>query len=117
MEIEDFFRRFNAHIGQQNHLQYILESKFHSIYLSQKEPDVTLGLANRMNIHYSLNYITVQQFIVDIGYLYHALLAGLAARGSDIVIQEESTKDGIVVYHTMTETYRFRGDLETYKLN
>ena len=110
VDFEDFLRRFNSHIRQQNHLQCILESKFHSIYSSQKEPDVTLVLSNRMNIHCSLNYITVQQFITDIGYLYHALLVGLPTRGSDIVIQEEATKDGIVVYHTMVRRYRF-GDL------
>ena len=51
-DFEDFLSDFVSHIGQQHHLQYILNPVFHSLWLKHcHNPYATLGLANQMNVH------------------------------------------------------------------
>ena len=89
---------------------------FHSLWLKHgHNPYATLGLANQMNVHISVKYVTLEQLYDDISYLYFALKQALKSRGSDLVIKEQETNDGIVVYHTLIERYRYGGDRETYK--
>ena len=76
-----------------------------------------LGLANYMNILTSLNFISFEQFNNDNGYLYNALQQALKSNGSDLVIQQDESQDGIVVYHNLVQKYRYGGDMETYKCN
>lgn len=39
----------------------------------------------------------------------------MKSRGSDLIVQQESTTDGIVIYHNQIQKYRYGGDMETYK--
>ena len=75
-----------------------------------------MGLANYKKVHPSLHFITYEQFLNDIGYLYNALKQALKSKGSDLIIQEEQTSDGIVVFHNLIQKYRYGGDMETYKI-
>ena len=58
-------------------------------------PYVTLGLASKMNIHISVKYVTLEQLYDDINFLYFALKQTLKSRGSDLVIKEQETNNGI----------------------
>ena len=89
---------------------------FHSLWLKHgHNPYATLGLANQMNVHISVKYVTLEQLHDDISYLYFTLKQALKSRGSDLVIKEQETNDGIVVYHNLIERYRYGGDREKYK--
>ena len=68
-----------------------------------------------MNIHSSLKFVTLEQLSNDINYLYFELKQALKSRGSDLIIQQNETNDGIVVYHNLIQKYRYGGDIETYK--
>ena len=68
-----------------------------------------------MNIHSSLKFITQEQLSNGINFLYFALKQALKSRGSDLIVQQEETNDGIVVYHNLIQKYRYGGDMETYK--
>ena len=57
----------------------------------------------------------MEQFYNEIGFLYYALKQALVSRGVDLIIQQESNTDGIVVYHNLIQKYRYGGDMETYK--
>ena len=61
-DFEVFYERFTAFIGQQSCLQYILEDKFHAIYLQfGQNKYMTLGLANTANIHPTVKYVSEEQ--------------------------------------------------------
>ena len=68
-----------------------------------------------MNVHISVKYVTLEQLYDDISFLYFALKQALQSRGSKLVIKEQETNDGIVVYHNLIGRYRYGGDRETYK--
>ena len=115
---ESFLSDFSAHVGQQSNMGYIMKESFHSIYLKYGDDAyLTLDLANYRRIHSSLHFITYEQFLNDIGYLYNALKQALKSKGSDLIVQEEHTCDGIVVFHNLIQKYRYGGDMETYKTN
>ena len=97
-------------------MQYILEDKFQSIYLQfGNNKHMTLGLANTANVHPTVKYISVEQFENDIPYLYNALKHSIRGRGADLIVQAQSSQDGIVVYKNLTQRYRYGGDVDTYK--
>ena len=74
--------------------------------------DKVLGLARHMNLHISLSYITTEQFIFVITWLYNALKQALGeGRGSDIILRYAKSQDGIAVYHTMFNRFHYGGDL------
>ena len=68
-----------------------------------------------MNVHFSVRYMRVQQFIADVEYSCNAIQLGLCARGSDFVIVEKGTKERIVVHHIMLQTHKYGDDLESFK--
>ena len=60
-EFERWHNTYTAFIGQQQHLQYILETKFHSIYLQYgSNKYLTLGLANIAQVSPTVKYISVE---------------------------------------------------------
>ena len=70
---ETFLNLITAHLGQQTHLVYITIPAFQAIWLQIGDIAQTLGIARRMKLHSSLNYITEEQFIHDITWLFNAL--------------------------------------------
>ena len=89
---------------------------FHTIYFKHGNDLYTvLGMANMMNVHIAIKYISIEQFQNDINYLYYALKQALKSRGSDLVVTAEDTCDGIIVYHNLIQKYKYGGDRETYK--
>ena len=115
-DFENFPSDFISHIVQQHHLRYILNTVFHSLWLKHgHNPYVNLGLASKMNVHISVIYVTLEQLYDDISFLTFALKQTLKSRGGDLVIKEQETNDGIVVYHNLIGRYRYGGDRETYK--
>ena len=114
--LKAFYISFTAHNGQQLHSQYILAPAFYTIYFQHGyDIYVVLGLANKMNIHACLKFISLEQFYNNNIFLFYALKQSLVSRGSDLIIQQESNTDGIVVYHNLIQKYQYSGDMETYK--
>ena len=112
---EDFLGMITAHIGQQPHLVYIVIPEFIALWLQFGVEDKVLGLARHMNLHMSLAYITTEQFIFDITWLYNALKQALGnGRSSDIILRYAKSQDGIAVYHTMFNRFHYGGDLQTF---
>ena len=107
-----------AHIGQQPHLDYILDPIFHSLWFKHGTPtnasDV-LGLANIMKVSQDIKYISEEQFFIDLSYLYGALKQSLKFQGSDLINKENQTKDGIAVLFKLYQRYKYGGDKESYK--
>jgi len=107
---ETFLGLVNSHIGQQAHLAYIIIPEFIALWLTIGQIDEVLGLARRMNIHMSLNYITSEQFIYDITWLFSALKQAIGdGRGSEVILRYETSQDGIAAYHTMFNKYYIGG--------
>ena len=102
---ETSIKIFESHIGQQPHLQYILSRVFHGIWFkhgAHGNYSLVLGLAKIAKVHVSVNYITEEQFVIDINYLFSALKQSLVNKGSDLVEKEdEKTNDGIVILHNL----------------
>ena len=68
-----------------------------------------------MNISHSLNYITEEQFMYDINWLFGALKQAIGnGRGSDIVLRYESSQDGIAVYHTLFNKFCYGGGFTNF---
>ena len=112
---ETFLGLVNSHIGQQAHLAYMIIPEFIALWLTIGEIDEVLGLARRMNIHMSLNYITSEQFIYDITWLFSALKQAIGdGRGSEVILRYETSQDGIAAYHTMFNKYYYGGDMQTF---
>ena len=112
---EEFLGDLNAHISQQIHLTNIIQPPFIALWLKYGVVSQVLGLARRMNISHSLNYITEEQFMYDINWLFGALKQAIGnGRGSDIVLRYESSQDGIAVYHTLFNKFCYGGDLQTF---
>ena len=68
-EFEKWHNAYEAYIGQQHHLIYILEEKFHAIYLQHGQNKyLTLGLANITRVSPNVKYISVEQFEIDLSF-------------------------------------------------
>ena len=94
---------------------YIIIPEFIALWLQNGVVDRVLGLARRMNLHMSLNYITTEQFIYDITWLYNALKQAIGnGRGSDIILRYSKSQDGIAVYHEMFNKFHYGGDLQIF---
>ena len=88
-DFELFYERFTAFIGQQNCLQYILEEKFHAIYLQfGQNKYLTLGLANAAKIHPTVRYISEEHLENDVSFLYNALKFCIRGQGVDLIIRQ-----------------------------
>ena len=112
---EDFLGLITAHIGQQPHLVYIVIPEFIALWLQFGVVDKVLGLARRMNLHMSLAYITTEQFIFDITWLYNTLKQALEnGRGLGITLKYAKLQDGIEVYHKISNRFHYGGHLQTY---
>ena len=82
-DFELFCERFTAFIGQQSCLQYILEEKFHTIYLQfGYNKYMTLVLANATNIHPTTKYISEELLENEISFLYNTLKFYIRDRGT-----------------------------------
>ena len=69
-----------AHIGQQPHLDYILDPIIHSLWFkdgSKTSAVDDLGIANIMNVSQDIKYISEEQFFINLSYLYEALKQSL----------------------------------------
>ena len=54
-----------------------------------------LGMANLMCVASDIRFIYVEQFFIDLNYLYGALKQALQNQGSDLLNKENRKKDGI----------------------
>ena len=107
---DDYMALLEAHIGQQAHLDYILDPVFHSLWFkhgSRTSAADVLGLANIMNVSQDTKYISEEQFFIDLSYLYGALKQSLKFQGSDLINKEHQTKDGIVVLFKLYQQYKY----------
>ena len=65
---------------------------FHTIYFKHGNDLYTvLGMANMMNEHITIKYISIEQFQNEINYLYYALKQALKSKGTDLVSTAEDT--------------------------
>ena len=95
---------------------YIIKAALHFVNFKHGyDLYLVLGLANYMNIHTPLNFISLEQFYNDIGYLYNALKQALKSKGNDLIVQQKHNSDGIVLFHNLVQKYRYGRDMETYK--
>ena len=112
---EEFLVDLNAHISQQIHLIYIIQPAFITLWLQHGVIYQVLGLVRRMNLSYSLNYISEEQFVYDLNWLFGALKQAIGTgRGSEIVLKYEASQDGIAVYHALFDKFYYVGDLKTF---
>ena len=73
-EFEKWHNTYTAYIGQQYHLEYILEIRFYSIYLQYEQNKYpTLGLTNITKVSPNVKYISVEQLGIDLSYFYNTL--------------------------------------------
>ena len=113
-EFEKWHNAYEAYIGQQHHLGYILEAKFHAIYLQHGQNKyLTLGLANITRVSPNVKYISVEQFEIDLSYFYNTLKFAVIYKGQNCVTSERWTKDGIVVYKNLLTKFKYGGDIRT----
>ena len=78
VHFESFLSDFLAHVVQQSKMGYILKENFHAIYLKYGgDSYLMLGLEIYRCIYSSLHFITYEQFLNDISYLYNALKQAL----------------------------------------
>ena len=107
-----------AHIGQQPHLDYILDPIIHSIWFkhdSKTNAADFLGMANIMNVSQDIKYISEEQFFIDLIYFYGALKQSLKFQGSDLINKKARTKDGIAILYKLYQRYKYGGDKESFK--
>ena len=84
---EDFINDFSFHFGQQFYMRYILIPAFHTTYFRHGNDLYTvLVMANMMDLHLTVKYISIEQFQSDINYIYCALKQSLKSRGCDLVV-------------------------------
>ena len=118
---EKFITLFESHIGQQPLLQYILCRVFHAIWFKHggnRNYALVLGMEKYTQVHVSINYITEEQFVIELNYLFSALKQSLVNKGRDLVEREDGkTNDGIVILHNLYERYKYDGDPQTYQSN
>ena len=118
---EEFICLFESHIGQQPNLQYIMNRVFHAIWLRHgrdRNYATVLGLGRATNVHVSIHYISEEQFVIDLNYLFSALKESLVNRGSDLIERENgTTNDGIVILYNLYERYKYDGDVQIYESN
>ena len=98
-----------------------MSRKFHAIWLrhgENRDYATVLGLGRSVNVHVSIYYISAEEFVVDLNYLFSALKQALVNRGSDLIEREDgTTNDGVVILHNLYERYKYDGDVQTYKSN
>ena len=71
-----------------------------------------MGMQQRL--HPCLSNITTNQFISDIVWLYGSLQQSLTGRGRNIVMEYETSQDGILTYRKFIATYRYDGNVSVY---
>ena len=101
-------------IDQQMLLSYILLPDFYNFWLLSGDFEETLDYAYHENIHYIISFIKPIQFNADLEYLYGLLKTVFSHKGSEIIHQNEYTKDGITVWHSILQKYRFNGSVDVY---
>ena len=74
-----------------------------------------MGLANIAQVSPTVKYISVEQFELDLAYLYSSLKFAVIYKGQNCVTPECFTKDGIVVYKNLLQKLKYGGDIMTYK--
>ena len=94
---------------------------FHTIWLrhgGNRDYATVLELVRAANIHVSIYYISEEQFVIDLKYLFSALKQSLVNRDSDLIEREDgTTNDGIIILHNLYEWYKYDEDVQTYKSN
>src|SRR5210317_2334555 len=83
--LEDYISKFKGHVAQQDRLGYILKDELHRLWVKHGDPKRVLLIGIRTKIHPFLSFISVNQFLFDIVWLYGALQQTLPGKGSTIV--------------------------------
>ena len=95
-------------------LSYILFPEFVNFWILSGDFEKTLDYAHRENIHYSISYIKPVQFHADLEYLYGLLRTVFIQKDSEIIHQNKNTRDGITVWYSILQKYRFNGSVDVY---
>src|SRR5210317_247294 len=96
--LEDYISKFKGHVAQQDRLGYILEDELHRLWVKHCDPNRVLLIGIRTKLHPLHSFISVNQFLFDIVWLYGALQQSLPGKGSTIVKSYEHSQDGILVW-------------------
>src|SRR5210317_1344650 len=112
--LEDYISKFKGHVAQQDRLGYILKDELHRLWVKHGDPKRVLLIGNRTKINPFLSFISVNQFLFDIVWLYGALQQSLPGKGSTIVKSYEHSQDGILVRKKFLATYRHGGNVAVY---
>src|SRR5210317_132548 len=112
--LEDYISKFKGHVAQQNRLGYILKDDLHRLWVKHGDTKRVLLIGIRTKIHPFLSFISVNQFLFDIVWLYAALQQSLPGKGSTIVKSYERSQDGILVWKKFLATYRHGGNVAVY---
>src|SRR5210317_407023 len=112
--LEDYISKFKGHVAQQDRLGYILKDELHRLWVKHCDPNRVLLIGIRTKLHPFLFFISVNQFLFDIVWLYGALQQSLPGKGSTIVKSYERSQDGILVWKKFLATYRHGGNVAVY---
>src|SRR5210317_519909 len=112
--LEDYISKFKGHVAQQDRLGYILKDELHRLWVKHGDPKRVLLIGIRTKIHSFLSFISVNQFLFDIIWLYGALQQSLPGKGSTIVKSYERSMDKILVWKKVLATYRHGGNVAVY---
>src|SRR5210317_1706288 len=112
--LEDYISKFKGHVAQQDSLGYILKDKLHRLWVNHGDLKRVLLIGIRTRIHPFLSFISVNQFLFDIIWLYDVLHQSLPGKGSTIVKAYERSQDGILVWKKFLATYRHGCNVAVY---
>src|SRR5210317_274479 len=112
--LEEYISKFKGHVAQQDRLGYILKDELHRLWVKHGDLKRVLLIGIRTRIHPFLSFISVNQFLFDIVWLYGALQQSLPGKGSTIVKSYERSQDGILVWKKFLATYRHGGNVAVY---
>ena len=93
---------------------YILHCDFRRLWVKYGVPYVVLQNALQEGVHVHLQYITVNQLVSDVFWLYGALQTALLHHGKLIVKEFERTQDCIPCYWKFVKMYCFGGNITQY---
>ena len=112
--LEKYIDKLKGHVAQQQHLGYILLDSMARLWIKHGDPGTVLLMGMQQRLHPCLSNITTNQFISDIVWLYGALQQSLTGRGRNIVMEYETSQDGILTYRKFIATYRYDGNVSVY---
>src|SRR5210317_1054679 len=79
--LEDYISKFKGHVAQQDRLGYIFKDELHRLWVKHGDPKRVLLIGIRTKINPFLSFISVNQILFDIMWLYGMLQQSLPAKG------------------------------------